>query len=82
MIPRTSQVRRTRLTLSLFLLGAVALACLPAMAGDPAPAVAKLKIGLMLPFSGTYASLGSAIENGFQLYVKQQGGRLAGREVA
>jgi len=35
----------------------------------------------MLPFSGTYASLGTAIENGFALYVRQQGGRLAGREI-
>ena len=32
----------------------------------------KLKVGLMLPYSGTYASLGNAIENGFQLYVKEQ----------
>jgi len=35
----------------------------------------------MLPYSGTYASLGAAIENGFQLFVKQQGGRLAGRTI-
>jgi branched-chain amino acid transport system substrate-binding protein len=53
----------------------------PVLAADTAPAGTKLKIGLMLPFSGTYASLGTAIENGFQLYVKQQGGRLAGRQI-
>ncbi len=41
----------------------------------------KIKVGLMLPYSGTYASLGNAIENGFQLYVKEQGGKIAGREV-
>lgn len=41
----------------------------------------KLKVGLMLPYSGTYASLGNAIENGFQLYVKEQGGKLGGREI-
>jgi branched-chain amino acid transport system substrate-binding protein len=57
------------------------LAAVPAPAADTPPAGAKLKIGLMLPFSGTYASLGTAIENGFQLYISQQGGRLAGREV-
>jgi branched-chain amino acid transport system substrate-binding protein len=41
----------------------------------------KLKVGLMLPYSGTYAALGTAIENGFRLYVAEQGGRLAGREI-
>jgi branched-chain amino acid transport system substrate-binding protein len=40
-----------------------------------------LKIGLMLPYSGTYAGLGNAIENGFKLYVQEQGGKLGGREV-
>jgi branched-chain amino acid transport system substrate-binding protein len=42
---------------------------------------AKLKVGLMLPYSGTFASLGNAIENGFQLYVKEQGGKIGGREI-
>ncbi len=42
---------------------------------------AKLKVGLMLPATGTFAALGTAIENGFKLYVQEQGGRLAGREV-
>jgi branched-chain amino acid transport system substrate-binding protein len=41
----------------------------------------KLKVGLMLPYTGTYAALGTAIENGFRLYVAEQGGKLAGREV-
>jgi len=41
----------------------------------------KLKVGLMLPYSGTYAALGTAIENGFKLYVAEQGGKLAGREI-
>jgi branched-chain amino acid transport system substrate-binding protein len=41
----------------------------------------KLKVGLMLPYTGTFASLGNAIENGFKLYVAEQGGRIAGREV-
>ncbi len=42
---------------------------------------AKLKVGLMLPYSGTYAALGDAIEKGFRLYLAEQGGRIAGREV-
>jgi len=41
----------------------------------------KLKVGLMLPYTGTYAALGNAIENGFRLYVAEQGGKLGGREI-
>jgi len=41
----------------------------------------KLKVGLMLPYTGTYASLGNAIENGFKLYLSEQGNKLGGREV-
>jgi branched-chain amino acid transport system substrate-binding protein len=41
----------------------------------------KLKVGLMLPATGTYAQLGTAIENGFKLYVAEQGGKLGGREI-
>ena len=42
---------------------------------------AKLKVGLMLPATGTFAALGTAIENGFRLYVDEQGGKLSGREI-
>ena len=35
----------------------------------------------MLPYTGTYAALGTAIENGFRLYVQEQGGKLGGREI-
>ena len=35
----------------------------------------------MLPYTGTYAALGNAIENGFRLYVQEQGGKLGGREL-
>ena len=41
----------------------------------------KLKVGLMLPYTGTFAALGVAIENGFRLYVGEQGGKLGGREI-
>jgi branched-chain amino acid transport system substrate-binding protein len=41
----------------------------------------KLKVGLMLPYTGTFAALGVAIENGFRLAVQEGGGRLGGREV-
>ena len=56
---------------------AAALAALPLFA----QAQAKLKVGLMLPATGTFASLGTAIENGFRLHLAEQGGKLAGREV-
>ncbi len=42
---------------------------------------AKIRIGLMLPYTGTYAQLGSAIENGFRLALQERDGRLGGREV-
>jgi branched-chain amino acid transport system substrate-binding protein len=41
----------------------------------------KVKVGFMLPYTGTYAALGNAIENGFRLYVQEQGGKLGGREI-
>src|SRR3982751_4899035 len=48
----------------------------------PALAQAKpIKLGVLLPYSGTYAQLGEAITRAMELYVKQQGGALAGRPV-
>jgi branched-chain amino acid transport system substrate-binding protein len=41
----------------------------------------KLKVGFMLPYTGTYAALGTAIENGFRLYVQEAGGKLGGRQI-
>ncbi len=60
-----------------------ALAALAALASPAAQAQGsgKLKVGLMLPATGTFAALGSAIENGFKLYVAEQGGKLSGREI-
>ena len=55
-----------------------ATALMPLTAQSQAP---KLKVGLMLPYSGTYAALGTAIENGFRLYVAEQGGKIAGRDI-
>jgi branched-chain amino acid transport system substrate-binding protein len=40
-----------------------------------------IKIGLMLPYTGTFAALGNMIEMGFKLYVQEQGGKLGGREI-
>jgi branched-chain amino acid transport system substrate-binding protein len=41
----------------------------------------KIRVGLMLPYTGTYAQLGAAITNGFKLAVNQRGGKLGGREL-
>jgi len=59
-------------------IAALAIATTPAALAQSAP---KLKVGLMLPATGTFAALGAAIENGFKLYVSEQGGKLSGREI-
>ena len=41
----------------------------------------KIRVGLMLPYTGTYAQLGAAITNGFKLAVSERGGKLGGREI-
>jgi branched-chain amino acid transport system substrate-binding protein len=41
----------------------------------------KVRVGLMLPYTGTFAQLGVAIENGFRMALNEQGGKLGGREV-
>jgi branched-chain amino acid transport system substrate-binding protein len=41
----------------------------------------KLKVGLMLPYTGTYAALGNAITNGFKLAIEENGGKVGGREI-
>lgn len=62
----------------LHLIAAATILCATAAA---AQTPAKLKVGLMLPYTGTYASLGTAIENGFRQYVAEQGNKLGGREI-
>ena len=65
--------------------GAIACATALAATGTIAlPALAqgrKLKIGLMLPYTGTFAQLGEAITNGFKLHVAENGGKLGGLDV-
>jgi branched-chain amino acid transport system substrate-binding protein len=41
----------------------------------------KVRVGFMLPYTGTFAQLGVAIENGFRMALNEQGGKLGGREV-
>lgn len=40
-----------------------------------------VKVGILLPYTGTYAALGEAITNGMKLAIEQAGGTLGGREV-
>ncbi|QJC56317.1 Leu/Ile/Val-binding protein [Polaromonas vacuolata] len=71
--------RRLVLTRSAALFGAASTGLyLPQLANAQA---AKLKVGLMLPYTGTYAQLGVAIENGFRMAINEQGGKLGGREI-
>jgi len=73
----TTVTNTQKFTRPLVLAAAAALALPSAMAQAPG----KLKVGLMLPATGTFAVIGTAVENGFKLYVAEQGGKLGGREV-
>ena len=67
-----------------FLLGSAGLATSAAAFHFPTPSIAQgapLRVGFMLPYSGTFAKLGKFIDDGFRLYVEQQGGSLGGRRI-
>jgi branched-chain amino acid transport system substrate-binding protein len=64
-----------------FLKGVAAGATLATLPGLALAQGARVKVGLMLPYTGTFAALGVAIENGFRLALAENGGKLGGREV-
>jgi len=66
-----------------FLISSAAVAAGLALPSAPlfAQGAKKVRVGLMLPYTGTYAALGNAITNGFKLAVEQGGGKLGGSEV-
>jgi branched-chain amino acid transport system substrate-binding protein len=67
-----------------FLMGSTGFLTAASVFRFPAPAIAQgapLKVGLMLPYSGTFAKLGKFIDDGFRLQVEQQGGSLGGRRI-
>jgi len=74
------------LTRRRFLKGTTAVAGMAAVSGI-APYrfaigdMAKVKIGILLPYSGTYAMLGNSITDALKLRIDQEGGKLGGREV-
>lgn len=62
---------------------AAALVAIPALRSSAFAQVgAPLKVGMMLPYTGTYAKLGQFIDDGFKLYVEQKGGKLGGRAIS
>ncbi|MFA6313537.1 MAG: ABC transporter substrate-binding protein [Sterolibacterium sp.] len=56
-------------------------ALLPVSLAQAQGTAAKIRVGLMLPYTGTYTQLGVAIENGFRLALAERGGKFAGREL-
>ena len=75
----TPTTRRLVLTRSAAVIGAASTGLLlPELAKAQS---GKLRVGLMLPYSGTFAQLGVAIENGVRLAINEQGGKLGGREI-
>ena len=44
-------------------------------------ALAPVKIGILLPYSGTYAMLGNSITNAMKMRIEQAGGRMGGRPI-
>ena len=47
----------------------------------PALAQGKIKVGLMLPYSGTFAALGENITTAIELHLAERGGKMGGRDV-
>ncbi len=80
----TNRILLPSLTRRKLLTGAAGVATLAVAPQLRSPAIAQkapLKVGLMLPYTGTFAKLGQFIDNGFRLYVEQKGGKLGGREI-
>lgn len=78
---RLSLVMKSPLVMrSRALRAALALAAGVALAG-PAAAQEKIKIGLVVSLSGPAATLGQQARDGFNLAVKDLGGKMAGRDV-
>lgn len=70
---KTTTIKKTLLSI----LGASALSIASVQAASQDP----VKVGFMLPYSGTYAALGESITNGLKLALTQHGDKLGGRSV-
>ena len=74
-----SNSRRLVLTRSAALVGAASSTLL--LPQKAQAQTGKIRVGLMLPYSGAFAPLGVAIENGVRMAINEQGGKLGGREI-
>jgi branched-chain amino acid transport system substrate-binding protein len=61
------EVRRNAMKAAYTVVARTLLAAGLAVVATTAVAQSKIKVGFMLPYTGTYAALGTAIENGFRL---------------
>ena len=41
----------------------------------------KIRVGLMLPYTGTFGQIGQTIENAFRMALDEKGGKLGGRDI-
>jgi branched-chain amino acid transport system substrate-binding protein len=78
---KIDKMKLTRRTLLTSAAGAATFAAAPRLFTPALAQGAPLKVGMMLPYSGTFAKLGTFIDSGFKLYVEQKGGKLGGRTV-
>jgi len=76
---RSIPSRRSILTTAGAVLGATATGLVWPRLGRAAEP--NVRIGLMLPFSGSMAQNGNEVANGFRLALAEQGGKLGGRDV-
>jgi branched-chain amino acid transport system substrate-binding protein len=76
-----SDARLSPLSRRALLTGAAALAAAVPLRSPALAQNKPLKIGLMLPYTGTYARLGQFIDAGFRLWIDRKGGKLGGRDV-
>lgn len=71
--------RSTRRTLLKGIAAGVGVAALPTRFAIGQ--TARVKLGLMLPYTGTYAALGKNIDEALRLAINEKGGKLGGRDV-
>ena len=74
-------VKVSRRTLLSGAAGAAALTVTPRLFSPAIAQNAPLRVGLMLPYTGTYAKLGQFIDSGFKLFAEQKAGKLGGRAI-
>ena len=68
-------MRRQRRPSRRRILAGIGAALVSAPAGFAIGQTAKLKLGLMLPYTGTYAQLGEAITDGLKFAIAEAGGK-------